>query len=393
MAVSVDKVYASPDGYSASQCSQRIQQLIKSQVNGQLQIATAQDQTWVLEFRVGRLVWAMGGEHRFRRWQRLLQQLCSGVNPQSLQLREKGIGPEWEYLALMVLIQRQQINRETAIALVTENLKEITFDLLHNAAQVRQMSVLDERSAYLEKPLAILSPQEMTEVGLKQLQTWHQMGLGAFSPNLAPVIRDPELLSQATSAKTYQMLNGFLKGHLSLRDLAVLMRHDWLSVAQGLSTYIRRDLITFQALPDLDSPCSASHSRVPTVSVANLPLVMCIDDSPQACYLLEETLRGGGYRCLSIQDSIQALPALIKQKPDLIFLDLVMPVANGYEICGQIRRLPRFREVPIIILSGNDGFVDRVRAKSVGATDFLNKPVEPEKILRIVRKYLAVQKT
>ena len=85
---------------------------------------------------------------------------------------------------------------------------------------------------------------------------------------------------------------------------------------------------------------------------------------------------------------MQALPLLLQHKPDAIFLDLVMPVANGYEICAQIRRISLFKNTPVIILTGNDGIVDRVRAKIVGATDFLPKPILAQKVLAALLKHL-----
>jgi chemotaxis family two-component system response regulator PixG len=81
-----------------------------------------------------------------------------------------------------------------------------------------------------------------------------------------------------------------------------------------------------------------------------------------------------GLRFLKIQDAIQALPIIIQQKPDLIFLDLIMPIASGYEICTQLRRISAFAETPVIILTGNDGLIDRVRAKVVGSTILLPNP-------------------
>ena len=66
----------------------------------------------------------------------------------------------------------------------------------------------------------------------------------------------------------------------------------------------------------------------------------------------------------------------------------MMPIANGYEICTQLRRVPIFENTPIIIITGNDGVVDRVRAKMVGATGYITKPLEPKKILALVKRYL-----
>jgi two-component system, chemotaxis family, response regulator PixG len=85
---------------------------------------------------------------------------------------------------------------------------------------------------------------------------------------------------------------------------------------------------------------------------------------------------------------VKALVQLLEHKPDLIFLDLVMPIANGYEICAQIRRVSAFKETPVIILTSNDGIVDRVRAKMVGSSGFLAKPIEQDRVLSVLQKYL-----
>ncbi len=121
------------------------------------------------------------------------------------------------------------------------------------------------------------------------------------------------------------------------------------------------------------------------------PLIVCIDDSFQVCQAVNQILAPAGYRFTSIQDSMQALPTLIELKPSLIFLDLMMPVANGYEICVQVRRVSVLKDIPIVILTGKDGIVDRVRAKMAGASDYLAKPVEADKLLAVVQKYLILK--
>lgn len=121
------------------------------------------------------------------------------------------------------------------------------------------------------------------------------------------------------------------------------------------------------------------------------PLIACVDDSPLMCQTLEKILVSANYQFVAINDPLRAIAILLARKPALIFLDLVMPNANGYEICGQLRKLSLFRQTPIVILTGNDGIVDRVRAKMVGSTDFLGKPVNPDTVLTTIRKYLKEQ--
>lgn len=103
---------------------------------------------------------------------------------------------------------------------------------------------------------------------------------------------------------------------------------------------------------------------------------------------MQSLLSAAGYQFLGVDDAMRAFGILLARKPDLIFLDLVMPNANGYEICAQLRKLACFRNTPIVILTGNDGIVDRVRAKLVGASDFLSKPVDAGIVLSVIRKHL-----
>ncbi|NJL49002.1 MAG: response regulator, partial [Leptolyngbyaceae cyanobacterium SM2_5_2] len=106
------------------------------------------------------------------------------------------------------------------------------------------------------------------------------------------------------------------------------------------------------------------------------------------CKAMGQIIRAAGYDYISITEGSKAIPTLLAKPPDLVFLDLVMPDTNGYEICSNLRKITRFKEIPIVILSGNDGLVDQVRARLLGATDFLSKPMEPIVILSVIRKHL-----
>jgi CheY-like chemotaxis protein len=95
---------------------------------------------------------------------------------------------------------------------------------------------------------------------------------------------------------------------------------------------------------------------------------------------------------MTFQNPVKAQSQLLKNPPDLILLDVMMPIVSGYELCNQLRRAPKLKDIPIIILTGKDGWVDRARAKMCGATDFLSKPVQKEKLLETINKYLSVKK-
>ena len=117
-------------------------------------------------------------------------------------------------------------------------------------------------------------------------------------------------------------------------------------------------------------------------------LIAYIDDSISAYKNIELFLTQQGYQSYGVQDPLKIMTTLIKHKPDLIFLDLSMPMANGYEICQQIRRTPSLQDVPVVILTAKDGLFDRMRAKAIGANEFLSKPIAHTDIIRVLEKYL-----
>ena len=96
---------------------------------------------------------------------------------------------------------------------------------------------------------------------------------------------------------------------------------------------------------------------------------------------------------MGIQDPLQAIPDLIDSRPDLIFLDLMMPVVNGYEVCTQLRRTSQFANTPIVMLTGSNGVFDRVRSKVFGATEFITKPINRNQVVSIAQKYLQITNT
>ena len=102
-------------------------------------------------------------------------------------------------------------------------------------------------------------------------------------------------------------------------------------------------------------------------------------------------LKTANYEVISILNPNDALVNLEKFQPALILLDINMPEINGYDLCAMLRRNELFQRVPIIMLTGRDGMLDRIRAKLVGATDYMTKPFEPEQLINCITKHLSKQ--
>jgi twitching motility two-component system response regulator PilG len=113
-----------------------------------------------------------------------------------------------------------------------------------------------------------------------------------------------------------------------------------------------------------------------------------VDDSPTIRKLVEITLRRVGIQVVFAENGITTLAALTRYQPSLIILDIMLPAINGYQICQVIKRHPRCRGIPVVMLSGKDGAFAKVRGKMVGASEYLTKPFAPAELLATVRRHL-----
>ncbi|MEH2083171.1 MAG: response regulator [Nostoc sp.] len=360
------------------------------QYNGKLNIKSSKGSQWTFYYRLGRIVWATGGTHPFRRWRRHIAQNCPQIDIDKLQLRRQDLSIDyWDYQLIEVFYKKQKIQREQIQSIAENTIAELLFDLALEG-NFTSLSCNRSQDVILETPMNFTS----AEMSVKHMQDswkiWSEAGLANFSPDLAPVLRRPEQLEQMVSPSVYKNFVNLINGKFTLRDLAMKIKQSVLPLTRSLLPYILKGIIELIEVPDLPLGVTEINNNSTTTQAKKriAPLVACVDDSPLVCKMLEDVVTSNGLRFVKIQDAVQALPTLIQDKPDLIFLDLIMPVASGYEICTQLRRISTFSNTPIIILTGSDGLLDRVRAKVVGSTDFLTKPVMPDKIMGIIRKYL-----
>ena len=116
------------------------------------------------------------------------------------------------------------------------------------------------------------------------------------------------------------------------------------------------------------------------------PLIACIDDSQTIQNVVRLTLESQGYEVISFLTPALAMTKLIRTRPMLILMDINMPDINGYELCQRLRKLPNFKNTPIIMISSRDGMFDRFKAKMVGANNYINKPFTPTELINLVNK-------
>lgn len=398
----------------------------EEQFTGQLDLTIKEPkgQGWSLYFCQGRLIWGAGELHPIRRLLRQLSVHCpqlaidrhalaslcaeSMLPKRASTVGQRGVQPQDKnYLFLAELLRQGKLRRSQMSAIVEGYIREILFDIhqrwdrfrYRSALQLTYRSSPQDSKDSRDSSLVSIQVDPVWQQALQAWQAWQQEALAEVSPNLAPVISKVEELRWQTSPKVYQNLTTLVDGNQTFRDLAVKLKQNLLPLTVSIMPYIRKGLIKVLEVGDLNysvQPATATQAQLASIRTRirlsqpepSSPLVAYIDDSRLDCQTMSQILAQAGYRCILIQDPVQALPLLLEHKPDLIFLDLVMPVTNGYEICSQIRRISVFHDTPVIILTSNDGIVDRVRAKMVGSSGFLAKPIGQEKVLTILHKYL-----
>jgi two-component system KDP operon response regulator KdpE len=115
------------------------------------------------------------------------------------------------------------------------------------------------------------------------------------------------------------------------------------------------------------------------------PTILIVDDEPQIRRVMRTTLTGEGYAVVEARDGAEALEKLRSERPDLILLDMNMPVLDGFQACREIRSSS---EVPIIMLTVRSAEKDKVRALDAGADDYVVKPFSIQELLARVRALL-----
>jgi signal transduction histidine kinase len=118
--------------------------------------------------------------------------------------------------------------------------------------------------------------------------------------------------------------------------------------------------------------------------------ILVVDDTAQNRALLHSMLTRRGYTVLQAEDGLSALALLEHQSPDLVLLDIHMPHLDGFETCQRIKAAPHMRDIPIIFISASDGQLDKVRAFSVGAIDYLTKPIQMQEVLARVNTHISL---
>ncbi|MEM8673321.1 MAG: response regulator [Cyanobacteria bacterium P01_G01_bin.67] len=318
-----------------------------------------------------------------------------------------------EYVQLCEALTQQQLSsseikkflfrfvREGLVNVLSINQAKIKFVPKRRIKKALISFTLDQLSAKLEGQISswkqinsyIVSPFSRLYLDQKNALKFYKNWKSKYnSPELKPIAK-------------YHKLSSFVSLFVAkscLYQIAAKAKVDIHFIAKLLKQSVTEDLIAIFPFKDLTTEEIAQKQELlegnlkakPTPLSGNSTLennnnlsslIVCIDDSKTVQKQVRMTLEAVGYRVLGIIDPTIALKKLAQHQPAVIFLDINMPNINGYDLCSLLRKSQKFKDVPIVMLTGRDGMIDRVRAKIVGATDYLTKPCDPNKLITLAK--------
>ena len=337
---------------------------------------------WFMFFRDGQIVYAADSSSSLRRLgdylQRYKLQLPRDSFPDS-----QGATTAPEYSYLWELLEKRLLTPAQGRSIISGMVKETLFDLL----TLHQGYFIFDIGSGLTPQLTTLETEPIVTEVMKQVQEWKQLHPHIQSPEQCPIVIDRERLQAFLPENAFKTLDTWADGKTSLRQLARYLNREILPVAKAIYPCIQQGWVQMPASVPLDANQQRLESRMAT---GVRPQVVCIDDDGAIGKMIEYTLQAHGYRVTIIQDPLESISQIFQLQPDLILCDLVMPKLDGYDLCGMLRQSTAFRQTPILMLTGKDGFIDRVRAKMVGATDYLTKPFQEQELLMLLEKYIGL---
>jgi len=120
--------------------------------------------------------------------------------------------------------------------------------------------------------------------------------------------------------------------------------------------------------------------------------ILLVDDEPDIVEFLRYNLERENFKVIESLNGEEALK-MLKEKPDLILLDVMMPGMNGYEVCRKIKENAQFNKIPVVFLTALSQDNDEIRGLEAGGSDFIKKPISPQKLIARVKANLRNQKT
>ncbi len=208
-------------------------------------------------------------------------------------------------------------------------------------------------------------------------QQWETLTPAIPGMNAVPRIKDWDTISEPAARRHLQT---WVDGSRSILKIATQLNRDALQLAKLYTKWVEAGWIECQLVQNPVSPPSP------------LPIVLSVDDSPIVQTLIKRALVEH-YQVHLANNAVDALNILNQGSVRLLLLDVTMPDIDGLEFCRTLRAIRKFEKLPIVMLTAKDGYLNKLKGQFAGSTHYLTKPIDPDKLLKIVQKYIKAEDT
>lgn len=354
-----------------------LQKLILNQASGKLIVHNPQDSSvrWRIYLGNGRIHFAGSETGQSERLSYLLGRY---VQQKNFKL-PNDLTDDYQYMCS--LWQSGEFSFQEIRSVLAKFTQEAFIQIL----SLRQSLCYFESTVGLENLLLYLNIKKLMQPVEQQVRQWLQLRSDISSPFQRPLVADLDKMNELTNSSFWmaekqkqqlQQIQTLMDGELCLYDLANRNRLNILNLSLMLHPLIQGGAITLGPYyqPQQD----------------NRPIIACVDDSPSIQRVVKFTLEASGYQVISIKEPFKALTTLLRSKPDLILMDINMPEIDGYQLCGLCNKSAALKNIPIVMLTGRTGLIDRVKAKMAGSVGYICKPFLPQDLVETVSSYINV---
>jgi two-component system, chemotaxis family, response regulator PixG len=313
------------------------------------------------------------------------QNIFKEIRAQTLKLKLDDYYPSYDYQLLYSLVNAKQLSKIDAAFIIQEISKEAMrgFLLLTNYEHV---FVADGRQfpIFWSVDASILINQCNSEI-----YDWRELGRIFYSPYLRPYLLDKD---EANSK--YDYLRKFLIGG-DFHQLSMYLHQSPIRIAQNLAPLVKDGVVglhsphqQYAQMPKFwQEEGEPSNPSFPFLQAPKYKIV-CVDDSPTILRRIHDFLDKTDFEIITVQDSREALTKIIAVKPDMILTDVDMPHLDGYQLCKMLRRHSQIKKTPIIMVTSNQGWVNRTKASLCGVNNYITKPFTQNNLNAVIFQHL-----
>jgi twitching motility two-component system response regulator PilG len=337
--------------------------------------------SWFVFFLNGQIIYATDSNSNLCRLRDYLRRYQANPILETMKVAWSETDNIPEYTYLWALLEHNFLTPSQGRNIIHNIIHETLFDLL----SLHQGTFIFECGLALAPQLTTLKISSAVTKIMQQVQQWKQLHPHISSLHQCPIITDKLQLHQCLPASTLNHLQHWADGKTSLRQLARYLNREPVTVARAIYPLVQKGWVQLLYPPT----CNAiSHLDYPQIYLERTPKIACIDEDLANYQIIKTIFSPQQLEAVFFDNAEQALSCLFQIKPDLILCGLAMGSLDSYEFCAMLRRSSVFRDTPIVILGTQDLFIHRIKARMLGATEYLIAPTTAKKLLTLLAKYL-----